>query len=44
MLPLVYGIARRHGGKIGVDSEPWRGTCFRIELPRTRSAPIREGE
>jgi signal transduction histidine kinase len=32
-LSLSYEMVRRHGGDIEVDSEPGRGTCFRIRLP-----------
>jgi PAS domain S-box-containing protein len=32
-LPVVFGIVRRHGGRIEVASEPGRGTEFRIFLP-----------
>jgi len=39
-LSVVYGIVQRHKGRIEVDSQPGRGTTFRIELPRSpESAP-----
>lgn len=37
-LSVVYGIVRRHGGKISADSEPGRGTTFEILLPRRQPA------
>ncbi|MEM8931776.1 MAG: ATP-binding protein [Acidobacteriota bacterium] len=37
-LASVLGIVRAHGGLVEVDSEPSRGTCFRILLPVSRSA------
>ncbi len=32
-LAISYGIVERHAGSLGVQSEPGRGTCFRVELP-----------
>lgn len=35
-LAVVYGIVRRHGGQIDVESEVDKGTTFRMTLPRQR--------
>jgi two-component system NtrC family sensor kinase len=32
-LSLSYGILQKHGGRIEVDSEVGRGTCFRLTIP-----------
>jgi len=32
-LSLSYGIVQKHGGSIDVDTEPGRGTTFRVRLP-----------
>lgn len=37
-LAVSFGIIRRHEGSIEVDSEPGRGTTFKISLPKVVSA------
>ncbi len=36
-LSLSYGIVQKHGGRLEVDSEPGRGTLFRVTIPVRRS-------
>lgn len=40
-LSMVYGIIHEHHGEVEVDSEPGKGTTFRIKLPRN---PVEGGE
>jgi len=39
-LAVSFGIIRRHEGCIDVESEPGRGTTFRISLPKVASVPV----
>jgi two-component system nitrogen regulation sensor histidine kinase NtrY len=39
-LAIVQSVASDHGGSISVDSTPGKGATFRIDLPRTSSAPV----
>lgn len=37
-LTLVRGVAEAHGGQVGVESSPEKGTTFIVELPRDARA------
>jgi PAS domain S-box-containing protein len=43
-LSICYGIARDHGGRIWVETEPGAGATFRVALPRDERIMPREGE
>jgi histidine kinase len=38
-LAVSYGIVREHGGQITVESEPGKGTFFRLEFPAVAGRP-----
>ena len=38
-LAMVYGAVRQNGGAIEVDSEPSRGTTFKVYLPAGTGVP-----
>ncbi len=42
-LPMVYGIIHEHHGDVEVESEPGKGSTFRIKLPRN-PVSSRDGE
>jgi len=43
-LSTVYGIVRQSGGEVLVESEPGRGTTFRVLLPRVEAPAAGEAE
>jgi two-component system NtrC family sensor kinase len=39
---VVHGIVTAHGGRIEVESEPGKGTCFTLHLPRVPAEAMRQ--
>ena len=43
-LPVVLGIVRQHGGAVTVETDPGRGSIFRVFLPVSDQAVLRPPE
>ncbi len=43
-LSLTYSIIKKHGGRIDVESQPGKGTTFRILLPRSQNKEAIEND
>jgi PAS domain S-box-containing protein len=43
-LPVVQGIVESHGGAIRVSSQPGKGTCFTVLLPRIEQTENKHSE
>ena len=43
-LSISYSLVKKHQGEISVESQPGRGTCFRVSLPVPEASRNREGQ